>query len=643
MIKKVFILFLTVSTISLVGCANKEEQTNNDIGRDGNLTNSVNNVAVGEFKYDEELKVQVDEAETILDGILKDYDKIDINGEDVKNIVLNNNSILVDENDVNVSNTKATITNGGTYVISGNLEDGQIIVDSEEEVVLALNNANITYKTSAPIYVKQAKNAIIYLVDGSTNYLTDEENYILNEDEEPEATVFSRDDLIIAGDGTLNITANYNNAIKSKGGLTILEGTFNISSVDDGIIGKDNLLIKDAEITIDAKGDGLKASNDEEEEKGFVAIKDTTFDIIAGTDGIQAETAVIIDGGNVKVQTGGGSSLAQVESEEDISAKAIKSGTSTTIFSGIFDIDSLDDAIHSNGNIVIKSGTYNISTGDDGIHADNILSIDNGTINVCKSYEGIEAAYILINGGTVDLTSSDDGINIAGENDEEITNIDYALYISSGDIKVNALGDGIDSNGYISISGGTICVDGPTNSDNGILDYDGSLSINNANLIGVGSAGMLQASFATNSQHLVIYRENYNVNQKIEVKDSNDKVIASYVPQKSGQIILVSTPELVEAEEYSLYVDGVYVSKSSATSSAKVTNGMISFPELGKPNMGMDMTDRPMSGDFRPDKEMPEWRGEPMSGDFSSNKEMPAWPGPMSGDFRPDKEMSTWQ
>ena len=164
-------------------------------------------------------------------------------------------------NDGKVSGSTVTLTKAGTYRISGSLSDGQIIVEAgkEDDVVLILDGADITCSTGAPIAVMQAGNASIELAEGTENTVTDGANYVFPDPatDEPDAAIFSKDDLIISGGGKLTVTGNYDMAIHSKDDLDILEGTLVVTSVGDGLKGKDSVTIQGGDVTITAGADGI--------------------------------------------------------------------------------------------------------------------------------------------------------------------------------------------------------------------------------------------------------------------------------------------------------------------------------------------------------------------------------------------------
>jgi len=174
-----------------------------------------------------------------------------------------------------------------------------------QNIFLVLAGAEITCSDFAPIYCKQAKNLYIYLEKDTTNKITDGNNYVLAEGtDEPDAAIFSHDDLFIMGEGTLIVDANYNDGITGKDDVNIESGKIVVDAVNHGIKGKDSLEIKGGNIEITANGDGLKSTQDQDATLGFVEIKDgATVKITAGDEGIQAFTNVIIKGGNITIDS----------------------------------------------------------------------------------------------------------------------------------------------------------------------------------------------------------------------------------------------------------------------------------------------------------------------------------------------------
>jgi hypothetical protein len=499
-------------------------------------------------------------------------------------IALNGNSITVDGDGAMVVGSTVTITSAGTYDIHGSLADGQIIVDTQDEEVvrLVLNGVDIHSSTSAPICVMNAEEAVIVLADGTENDVSDGESYVFAnaEEDEPNAAIFSKDDLTIQGNGSLTVDGNYNDGIASKDSLAIAGGTITVRAVDDGIRGKDDLVVKDAYITITAQGDGLKADNDQDATRGYILVESGVLHITAGGDAIQGQTDVMITGGEFTLTAGGGSGS---RISDDTSAKGIKAGVNVNIDGGTFHIDCADDAIHSNAHIVINGGTFVLASGDDGMHADATLTINDGIFDITDSYEGIESAVITINGGDIHITSWDDGINVSAGNDGSGTMLgpgqggrpgrgggggpgqdafaysgnDY-LYINGGDIVVNAAGDGIDVNGSIEMTDGWVIVNGPTQQMNGALDCIGTFNIHGGFLVAVGSAGMAETADASSTQHSLLLNLNGTVpaGDLLHIQSSDGVEVLTFASAKPYQSIALSSAELKDGVTYDVYYQG---------------------------------------------------------------------------------------
>ncbi|WP_373598977.1 carbohydrate-binding domain-containing protein [Paraclostridium bifermentans] len=563
-------------------------------------------------------------------------------------------SINIKGEGATVENNVVTITTEGTYSISGELKDGQIVVSAGEEdkVQIQLNNASLTCSNSAPVYIKSAKRVVLALNEGTQNTITDGKDYVLEDDttDEPNAAIYSKDDLTIAGTGSLIVNANYNNGITSKDDLKIEGGQITVNAVGDGFRGKDSITILDGKITIDAKEDGIKSSNAEDADKGYVYIAGGTLNITSGQDGIQAENNIVISDGEINIVSGEGSENSSNKSEgwgnwgemqpkggeqapggkaldsnsttfteetDTTSAKGIKATSNITISGGKINIDSSDDSIHTNDSAVINGGTMNLASGDDGIHADSTIEIDGGDINITKSYEGIESQSITINDGNIHLVASDDGINAGGGNDGSATNgrpgennfnssSTCEIAINGGDTVIDSSGDGLDANGDMTITGGTTIVNGPENGGNGALDYDGTCDISGGILIAAGSVGMAQSPSSTSSQNTVnVALSSQSANTIIHIEDETGNDIITFAPSKQYQSVVVSSPELKTGSTYTvsyggtstgevkdgLYSDGKY-SEGTESTSFTVSDTITNLGTTGSGNMGGPRPDR---------------------------------------------------
>lgn len=523
----------------------------------------------------------------------------------------NATKITLSDTNINISGSGAeekdgtvTITEGGTYVFSGSLSNGRIVVNApDKEVTVVLNGADITCSYSSPLYVYKASSATVYLLKDTENKLTDGESYTYSdsysssEDEEPNACLYSKSDLIIAGAGSLTVNANFNNSITSKDTLRIDSASITVNAKNHGINGKDYLTLKSAKVSATSGGDAMRSTNDSDEALGYITSVNSDLTLVSGEDGMQAETVMTISGGNINIKSGGGSG-AKISG--DASAKGIKAGKNIAILDGTFILDCCDDALHSNGGAEISGGTFAISTGYDGVHADENLKISGGTINISKSYEGLEGATIDISGGKITITASDDGINAAGGNDESGfgggmardtfgSSSSYYINISGGTINIDASGDGIDSNGNLTVSGGEIYVSGPTSGGDSALDYDGTAAITGGIVIAAGSSGMAQNFGDSSTQGSIMLTYQSFASGKISVADSSGNVLAEYTPSKNYNCVVVSCPGLTKGGTYTVTACGQ--SQSVTLESIIYGSGSMGGGQGGQPGQGGQQPD----------------------------------------------------
>ncbi len=487
---------------------------------------------------------------------------------DVVDIELNGASIAVTPSGAaTVAGSKVTVTSAGNYRITGSLTDGQVVVDTDDEetVRLILNGVDIHCDTGSPIYIKDAKKVIIVLQEGTANYVSDGASYVLEPDtDEPNAAVFSKSDLTIFGAGSLDVDGNYNDGIASKDGLIIKSGAVTVSSVDDGIRGKDYLVVKGGAVTLSAGGDGLKSDNDADITMGYVSVETGVVNITCGGDAFQATTDVIIVGGEVSLTSGGGSASFL---GDGVSAKGIKASVSVIIDAGTFMIDSADDAVHSNENITVNGGIFTISTGDDGFHADTYLVINGGNIDILDCFEGLESSVITINDGTIQIEAFDDGINIVDGSVDGPTDPfapaseDCWLHVNGGYIVVSSSEhDGVDSNGFMDMSGGVLIIHGSgtegEGSFNPAIDHGfGTFNMTGGTLLGEGTSTMAQGPSDISTQYSVLINlDSEKTPMLIHLSTSSGEVF-TFMPRRTFQSIVYSSPELAQGS-HSLYLGG---------------------------------------------------------------------------------------
>ena len=529
-------------------------------------------------------------------------------------VTLSDDGITGETDGVVIDGQMVTITAEGTYIFSGTLSEGQIVVDADNaKVQIVFDNVDITCASSAAVYVKSAEKVFVTLAEGAQNTLRNTDEYVAIDDNNIDAVIFAKSDLTLNGTGSLMIVSAEGHGIVSKDDLKITGGTYDITAAGHALSGKDSVRIADGTFILTAEKDGIHAENADDEEKGYIYIADGDFTITSDGDGMDASSIVQIEDGTFDITAGGGAANSQKTHESDMpgggmsqnierpdgesmpqmgekpdeesmsqmgekpdeesmpqmgekpdgenmpqdtttdesstSTKGIKAGGGMYLNGGTYQIDSADDSIHSNANITIADGTYTLATGDDGVHADDALIVNGGTITVTESYEGLEGLAVTINDGTIDITASDDGINTAGEKME----------LNGGYIHILAGGDGVDSNGDLTINGGEIYIDGPSDNGNSAIDYGdrSSAYVNGGTLVAIGSSGMAEVMSDSSKQKVLMVKLGEQMEAgNVVLTDSEGNVIVSYTALKTYDCVIISTAEVESGATYTLTTSG---------------------------------------------------------------------------------------
>lgn len=395
-----------------------------------------------------------------------------------------------------IDGTDVSITAAGTYVFSGDCDNGSITVKKGVTgVTIVLNGLTLTNDDSAAITLNKTAEASLIAAAGTTNTVADTEG---SSDENAAVKVKSGAALAIGGTGTLTVDGNAKNGIKGAADavITVAEVKLNINAVNDGLSCDDELNITGGTLSITAGGDAVKASPDTSENPdttslGNVTISGGTLTLNATEDGIQADGDLTISGGTFHVKTNGGHTTALTD--DSASCKGFKAGKTLTVTGGTVTVDSADDTLHAGTDVTISGGTLTLATGDDGVHADNNLvigtkgasSTSTPRINITASYEGLEGTTVTVYSGDIDVAASDDGVNAAssqlGEHSDK-----YAINIAGGDLYIDAGSDGLDSNNDINITGGKVEVYGADAVMDAAIDYDGTFTLSGGTLFGAG-------------------------------------------------------------------------------------------------------------------------------------------------------------
>ena len=512
-----------------------------------------------------------------------------------------------------VDGSTVSITAAGTYVLSGSLSDGRVVVSAKDDdkVQIVLEGAHVTSSTGTALYVKNADKVFLTLAEGSNNAIGSTGAATTEDDHTLDGAIFASDDLTINGTGSLVVTSSAGHGIVGKDELTLVSGAIEVTASGTAIQGKDCVAVKDGTYTLKAGTDGIHAEHDSNGAKGFIYVAGGTFTIESGKDGLDASNDVMVDG-----------------------------------------------------------GSFEVSAGDDGLHSEYDLAINKGMVRVTKSYEGLEGSTVSINGGDVDVTASDDGINATGvpsstnaddtsgatsqngmqngqtqdgmmggptggaapiarddamggtaqgnergqapdggvpdggmpgmrdgdmppaevggqgqmpmdDNGQGLQGNDAKgqmpmggngdgagnrfmgggdfendstarVTIAGGKLTVTSGGDGIDSNGALEITGGETYVNGPTSDGDGPLDYAGEATVTGGTIIAVGSVGMAEGFGSASTQGSMTVSASGNAGDLVELKDSSGKTLASFTPNKSYGCIIASAPGVTQGGTYAL-------------------------------------------------------------------------------------------
>ena len=452
---------------------------------------------------------------------------------------------------VTVSDGVITITKAGNYKLTGTYE-GQIKVEAADSdmIRLILNNATITNSTGAAINVVEADEVVIYTASSTTNTVSDGSSYSDTASGSPDAAIYSKSDLTLAGEGTLKVEGKYEESIHTSDGLVIASGTLEVSAANTGIKGKDYVDILDGTVTVTASQDGIKATNDSDGNRGWVRLSGGIVNISAGDDGFKAERVVEISGGTLNI----------TQANEGIEAQYIN------ILDGTVNVTSSDDGINA---------SYSTTTTTDSTTAtstnQSAQNRQNSAPQVPSGSAGQASAGGQAPSGTMGQPQAGGGMGGGGTFEV----VDATINISGGTVTVNANGDGIDSNGTATLSGGTLIVNGPFTGGNASLDTNGDLLLNGTTVTAANSGVMFEAPSTNSTSGYVKISNVSNLSSgtTVQVTDSSGNVVANYkVTNSSTALILVSRSKITKGESCTVYTTTDSVDASSTTLASNATS-----------------------------------------------------------------------
>lgn len=461
--------------------------------------------------------------------------------ENAVRITLSGSSATCDSTAVSIDGSTITITDEGTYILSGTLDDGMILIDAEEtdKIQIVLDNANIHCSNCAALYIRQADKIFITTTSDSQNTLSSGDTFVLLDENNIDGTIFSKSDLTLNGLGTLTVLSPSGHGIVTKDDLVITSGTYNITAAGHGLSGKDSICIANGIFDITAGKDGVQSDHEENTEKGFVYLANGTYTITAGGDGFSASSWMQVDGGNYTVTTGGGSANGEIHTDSmqpggggmgrgqrnpnmtnqqpidgsDIpnlptdaerpdppQTMEVPSDGASPIPANLDSSVSLDtsattstDTTSTKGlkagtTLVIQQGTFTLDCADDAFHTNGNLLYQDGNAQIQTGDDAFHADNLLnIAGGSINISTCYEGLE------------GLMVDISDGTIDIHASDDGINAAGgndqsgfagklpdtfsetsgaYIAIAGGNITID--CGGDG--IDSNGDLTVSGGNI-----------------------------------------------------------------------------------------------------------------------------------------------------------------
>lgn len=603
-----FVLTLVLGLLAGCGRNEQPDETKSNNSSSGNQTHS-GETENTEGESGDADPLEVDFSQTDADMFSdRDY-RTEYNAGKAVQIRLNGTTASASSNSVQINGSTVILKEEATYVISGSLTDGMLVVNAPDTAKLQLvfNGVDITSQTSAALYVLEADKVFVTLAEGTSNTLANGGSFTAIDENNIDAALFSKQDLTLNGSGSLTVTSPAGHGIVCKDDLVITGGTYVVNSASHGLDANDSVRLTGADLTIDAGKDAIHCDNGDDAAKGFIYISGGSVKGEAEGDGIAASAYMQIAGGTIDLLVGGGSengtkehsdgfggfmgggpggmgggrpgktgnntSSQSTATEASTSMKGLKAANSLLISGGNITVNSADDAIHSDVSVFINGGTFIIASGDDAIHAEDTLTVTAGKIDISECYEGLEALHIDVQGGDIKLIASDDGLNAAGGTDQSGTaggrdgmfggpggfggmsgNSNGSIKVSGGTLYIHSSGDGMDANGTLEISGGHTTVVGPTQGDTATLDYDKTGVITGGTFIGTGSTMMAQ-SFSDSTQGVVaVNAGNRAAGTEIVLKDSSGNVIISRTPELDFAVVILSSPEIKKGEIYTIVI-----------------------------------------------------------------------------------------
>lgn len=484
------------------------------------------------------------------------------------------------------SDQTVTITQAGTYVLTGRGKNIKLVVEAADTDQVHLVFQNLTLEGEGTLLqINKAQEVVISLAEGSQNALTESQT---SDDEEVKATIHSQVPLTLNGTGNLTLTALTKNALEVEDDLKVLGGTYTVKAANHGFKAEGALDIEAATLTIEAGKDGLHAEHDETTERANISLNPTQLSIAATEDGVDAGNELTIKGGTITVsqseeglearvirQLGGDVTIKSSDDGVNASAGSSSKTTDTSATSKTTDASATSntaDTSSSAGQATTDSGTTSSSasqaTADPAAGSQATATpaatsqADQANKDKNATLPSPPAGQAPPQGGQPPQNGQGPGGMPPGGQEESDPSLQIIL--EGGTLTIDAEGDGIDSNGTVSISGGSLVVNGSVQGGNGPLDAAGDITITGGRVWALGTSDMLQGFAQGSTQASITANIAGTAGQTLIILDAKGKEVARQTASKDFQAVIMSSADLVDGQTYTIQVEGTTQTATAA-------------------------------------------------------------------------------
>ena len=482
------------------------------------------------------------------------------------------------------SDQTLTITQAGTYVLTGSGKNIKLVVEAAATDQVHLVFQNLTLEGEGTLLrINKAQEVVISLAEGSQNALTESQ---ASDDEEVKATIHSQVPLTLNGTGNLTLTALTKNALEVEDDLKVLGGTYTVKAANHGFKAEGALDIEAATLTIEAGKDGLHAEHDETTERANISLNPTQLSIAATEDGVDAGNELTIKGGTITVsqseeglearvirQLGGDVTIKSSDDGVNASAGSSSKTTDTSATSKTTDASATSntaDTSSSAGQATADSATASTSASQATADPAATSQADQANKDKNATPPSPPAGQAPPQGGQPPQNGQGPGGMPPGGQEESDPSLQIIL--EGGTLTIDAEGDGIDSNGTVSISGGSLVVNGSVQGGNGPLDAAGDITITGGTVWALGTSDMLQGFAQGSTQASITANIAGTAGQTLIILDANGKEVTRQTASKDFQAVIMSSADLVDGQTYTIQVEGT-IQTATAALVTPVTGG----------------------------------------------------------------------